>query len=83
MKITEIDSFIANYKTKWPEGFVYEEIQAVASKFPDMDRKRFDEALMGVTGMMKGSDMITYHSDIFSAVVCGLERRGLTTWEFD
>jgi len=74
---------VYNYKTKYKEGFTNKEILEILKMFPNLDLEKFYDALDGITCMVKGNDVITYHHDILTALVCGAEKRGLRPYEWD
>lgn len=79
----DIRKKVYNYPTKNKEGFIQSEVKALLKEFPNVDMKNFNDALMGNTCMMNGKDIIMYHCDIYKALICGIEKRGLTQAEWD
>lgn len=80
----DLRDLVYNYKTKHEEGFIQSEIDELLSKFPDFNKDKFDDALMGCTCMYDEEDgFIMYHCDILTAVRCGLENRNIKWYEFD
>ena len=43
----------------------------------------FNDALMGNTCMVKDGKIVQYHCDIYKAIICGIENRGLRLSEWD
>lgn len=75
---------VYNYKTKYPQGFIASEVEEVLKNYPDIDMKRFDDAMMGNTCMVSPDNQaIIYHCDIEKALLCGIEKRGLKFYEWD
>lgn len=74
---------IYKYPTKHKEGFLQEEIELIILEFPSMNMEKFYEALVGNTCMVRDGKIITYHVDIYKAVLCGLENRNLNVSEWD
>lgn len=74
---------VYSFKTRYKEGFTNEEIVEILKMFPNLDLRKFYDTLYGITCMFKGNDIITCHSDILKALVCGAEKRGLRPREWD
>jgi hypothetical protein len=74
---------VYNYKTKHKEGFTHKEVLAIIKMFPNLDLDKFYNALDNNTCMIKGKELIRYHHDILSALVCGVEKRDQRSHEWD
>jgi len=74
---------VYNYPTKNPEGFTGDEINKLLHDFPELDRKMFDDAMIGNTCMVIDGKAVMYHCDILTAIKCGLEHRDRTFQEWD
>lgn len=74
---------IIEFKTKNKEGFTKSEIQELLKQFPNINKEKFDNALTGITCMMKDGEIIIYHCDIELAIRCGLQNRNPTNLEWD
>lgn len=71
------------FKTRYKRGFTSEEIDKLLFLYPNVSRKNFEHALYGVTqGIVRGQG-VTYHCDVEKALLCGLEKRDLKSWEWD
>jgi len=79
----EIQDKIYTYKTKHKEGFLQTEIDTLLIDYPDINMDMFNDALMGNTCMVKDGKIVQYHCDIYKAIICGIENRGLTGNEWD
>lgn len=79
----EIQDKIYTYKTKHKEGFLQTEIDTLLIDYPDINMDMFNDALMGNTCMVKKGKIVQYHCDIYKAIICGIENRGLTGNEWD
>jgi hypothetical protein len=79
----KIQDYVYNFKTKYDRGFTDDEINTVLKDFPDINVKKFDEALWCNTCQVIDDKIITYHQDIQKAIICGLQNRDLTTEEWD
>lgn len=79
----EIQDKIYSYKTKHEEGFLQTEIDTLLIDYPDINMDKFNDALMGNTCMVKEGKIVQYHCDIYKAIICGIENRGLTANEWD
>lgn len=73
---------IFNYKTKHKEGFIDKEIKRIL-KYYNIDQKAFNEKLGVHTGLLIDNDFITYHHDVYTALICCIENRELDLMEWD
>ena len=74
---------VYNYPTNHQEGFVQSEVEALLKECPNIDMKKFNSALMGNTCMVKDNEIVQYHCDIEKALLCGIEKRSLRSYEWD
>lgn len=74
---------VYNYKTKHEQGFVDSEIKELLKLYPDINMDKFDDALTGITCMVIDNEVVVYHSDILTALRCGVENREMRPSEFD
>lgn len=80
----EVYDKVYNYKTKHEEGFIKSEIDDLLKDYPNIDMDKFNDAMMGNTCIMNEADgIIIYHCDVEKALICGIEKRGLYSWEWD
>lgn len=79
----EIEDKVYGTRTKHKEGFTNKELELLLSEFPGINMDKVDNALTGITCMMKEDEIIIYHCDIVKAIVCGIENRELSVTEFD
>jgi len=79
----EIDDKVDNYKTKHKEGFLEEEIRDIIKDYPNFNMDKYDDAMMGNTCLMKEGKYVIYHCDVRTALLCGIEDRDQTFFEFD
>jgi len=79
----EIQDKVYTYKTKHKEGFLQTEIDTLLIDYPDINMDMFNDALMGNTCILKDGKIVQYHCDIYKAIICGIENRGLTVNEWD
>lgn len=79
----ELEEFINNYPTKYPEGFMPKEVQEILKKFPKINMKKFYDALCGNTCTMREGELTTYHCDLITAIRCGVENRDIKLSEWD
>lgn len=82
-KAVDIRSVVDGFKTKHSQGFTQSEVKKLLKKFPGIDMKKFNDALMGNTCMMMDREIVHYHCDIEKAIYCGVEKRNLTVGEWD
>jgi hypothetical protein len=78
-----IESKVYNYKTKYKEGFIKSEINDLLKDYPDINMDKFDEALYCITCININGEIVIYHSDIYIALINGIENRNLNCYEFD
>lgn len=84
-----LEKKVYEYSTKFKEGFIAEEIDDLLSQYDTIDMKKFNNALMGNTCMVKYDEdkqmnqLINYHVDVLKALRCGLEGRDLYLHEWD
>lgn len=79
----DIHDKVYNFKTKNKEGFINTEIERLLKDYPDINMDKFNDALMGETCMMIDNEMVIYRCDIYNALLCGIQNRGLSITEFD
>jgi len=78
-----LDKKVYEFKTKNKEGFTNNEINILVKHFPNINMDKFNDALSGITCILIDGESVIYHDDIYKALRCGLENRGLYTWEWD
>lgn len=78
-----IHDLVYNFKTKYKEGFVKEEVIKIFNMFKNINENKFNDALFGITAMVINGETIIYHCDIELALTCGLNNRQKTEAEFD
>lgn len=83
MKNKNIKDHVYKFKTKYKEGFTYNEIKKILKSYPKIDKKSFNNALIGITCMARNNETIIYHCDIEKAIYCGLEKRTINSFEWD
>ena len=79
----EIRRVVYNFKTKNKEGFVQSEIDKLLSDYKGINMDKFNSAIYGNTCMIIDGEIVTYHCDVEMALICGIEGRDLTGWEWD
>lgn len=77
-----LEDLVYNYKTKYQEGFTGEEILSFI-KEQNLDKDVFFDKLGINTGMLLNGDCITYHCDILKGLICALENREQSIYEWD
>ena len=82
MKMT-VSQKVYSYSTKYKEGFLYEELEAIAKEYPKINMDKFWSALRGNTCIMKPEGLVIYHCDVETAINCGLQNRERNEEEFD
>jgi hypothetical protein len=78
-----LQDIVYKWKTKYEEGFIQEEQEELIKRFPNININKYNEAMRGNTCMMRDEQIIIYHCDIYKALLCGIENRGLTQAEWD
>jgi len=78
-----IYQIVYTYPTKNKEGFTPLETAELLKLFPEMNMEKYNDAMMGNTGMIIDGEFITYPCDLFTAITCGVENRNMTSMEFD
>lgn len=78
-----ITSIVKSFKTKYDEGFTWNEIQSISEKFTSLNRDKFESALFGITCRMINDETVIYPWDVEKALRCGLENRDLEGYEWD
>jgi hypothetical protein len=78
-----ITSIVRSFKTKYDEGFTWNEIQSISEKFTSLNRDKFESALFGITCRMINEETVIYSWDVVKALRCGLENRNLRGYEWD
>ena len=76
---------VYNWPTENTHGFNYIEEAAIIKKIGEknMNMEKYSNAMTGNTCMMGKHGIIMYHCDIYNALICGLENRNLTWFEWD
>lgn len=79
----ELKQIVYNYQTKYKEGFIYEEIISFTNSFNNINMDKFWKAMECNTCLIKDGNVVSYHTDVFHALLCGLEDRELKLEEWD
>lgn len=83
----QIENYVNSYPRKHKEGLTSLEIEHLIQPYLinfNMKIDKFNNALMGITGMSDEEDgFLTYSCDIITAIICGLENREMTVFEMD
>jgi hypothetical protein len=75
---------VYNYKAKSEYGLVEAEIQDVLKDYPGCNMEKYNDAMMGNTCMVNDDkEVINYHCDVYSAILCGVENRDQMLQEWD
>jgi len=84
MKRKEVTKLVHDFKTKNKEGFTpVESSLFLLVNFPDMNMEKYNSAMRGNTCMVIDGVVITYHCDIITGIMCGIEDRDMYGWEWD
>lgn len=80
----KVHNLVANFKTKNKEGFTNKEIRKlVAENFPNVTKEQFYEKLGVNTCMVIDGEVVTYHCDVETALICLVEGREKNIFEWD
>jgi len=79
----ELYDWVYKYPTRYEKGFMPDELTNVLSEYPNIDMKKYDEAMMGNTCVMYEGKFCMYHTDVYHALLCGIEGRDLKLTEWD
>ena len=80
-----LKDLVYNFKTKNKQGFIDAEQRELLNRFPGINEKKYNEAIGVVTCEMdlELKQFIIYHDDIFTALLCVLEDREISRFEWD
>ena len=79
----KIEKIVREFKTKHKIGFIQSEVDLLLKDFPNINERKFRNALNNTTRMGIDDDVVIYHIDIEKALRCGLENRNLHFPEID
>ena len=75
---------VYNYKSKSDHGLISTEIEDILKDYPDCDMEKYNDAMFGNTCMFEDDKgFIHYHTDVYSAILCGVENRDQMLQEWD
>jgi len=74
---------VHSFPTKLQGSFTQSEIDELLKQFGSVNMDKFNDAMMGNTGMFIGGDAVVFRSDVLTALRCGLENRGIRSSEWD
>lgn len=66
---------VYSFKTKYKEGFTNSEIDTLLEEYPEVNRDRFNDSLIGNAYMEKGGEMVIYHIDVVIALRYGMGKK--------
>ena len=70
---SDIEAKIMEFKSKYIEGFVSEEVEFILKIFNDVDMNIFDDELSGISCKVKNNETVYYRHDICNAIIKGLK----------
>lgn len=79
----EVYDRVYNYPTRNEMGFIREEYMKLLGEYPNINMEKFWDALNGITCINIDGETVIFHRDIFLAIVCGVEDRLPSSWEWD
>ena len=75
---------VYNYEAKSEYGLTQKEIEVVLKDYPECNMEKYNDTMMGNTCMVNDDkEIINYHCDVYSAILCGVENRDQTLQEWD
>lgn len=84
MTYDKIEEIVYSFPTKHKEGYTREEITGLLKeKFPKITREQLAKKIGTVTGIIIAGDLLIYQSDIINALLCVVENREQSSFEFD
>ena len=81
--MSTINQIVYSFDTKHKQGFTTTELEQILTKFPKLDRRKFNDAMNGSTGIILDGDFILYHNDIIKAINVSLYGISLRIYEWD
>jgi len=78
-----IEIIVNTFPIKSEFGFTTKEQEKLLKLFPNINKEKYDNALMGITCMMIDNQIIVYHCDIITALKCGTQNRNIKHYEWD
>lgn len=80
----EVTKIVMEYPTSNEIGFTsVEQALLLMTHFDGIKLDRYYNSMLGSTKALIGNQGITYHSDIITGIMCGLEDRDIKTEEWD
>ena len=74
---------VYSFDTSVYEGYTKHDVEELLKQFPDINKEKFDKALLGNTCAIVNEEIIMYKHDILTALRCGVENRDMYLWEWD
>ena len=71
------------FETKHEQGFTPTELEQLLKQFPKLNRRKFDDAMNGCTGLILDGDFVLYHHDIIKAIEFGNSGITFRIYEWD
>jgi hypothetical protein len=80
----KVEKFIDEFKTANEQGFTESEIFRLIQQLGGtINMDKFNDAMMGNTCMLINDEIVNYHTDVRTALLCGYEDRNITAAEWD
>jgi hypothetical protein len=77
------DKVVHDFRTKYKEGFTWNEILELIKVFPTIDETKFSEAIGVVTCLVVDDNSIFYRHDVSNALRNCMGNITLSIFEFD
>jgi hypothetical protein len=74
---------VYEFQKKNKEGFTSAELIELLKEYPDIDMKKYNNAMLCHTCPMIDGEIVFYTHDVAVAISCGIEKRDITQEEFD
>lgn len=78
-----ISSLVYGYATKNRLGFTELELHELLLKIPNADPTIFWRSFYGTTCTRVDNEIIHYHTDVVTSLLCSIEKRDMLPSEFD
>ncbi len=83
IKKDKLKERVYNFKTKHEHGFAQADIDKLLKHYPDIDMEKFNGAFGVLTVMVIDGETVYYHTDVLTALRCGVEKRDMNFYEWD
>jgi len=78
-----IETIVNTFPTRSKLGFTTKEQEKLLKLFPNINKEKYNDALMGITCTIIHEEPVIYHCDIITALKCGTQNRNIKHYEWD